>query len=71
MDNAIILKSYNGDISSKASRARAFQRADFFPNMKVAVSIPEWFSEYIILCGTCAKQFSVFQEIMQFIPKFS
>ena len=60
MDNAIILKLYNGDISSIATSASVLM-GRFFPYMKVVVSI--------ILCGTCAKQFSVLQEIMQFIPK--
>jgi len=69
MDNAIILKLYNGDICFKASRARAFQPADFFSNMEGAVSITVWLSVSIILYDTHANQFSVFQEIMQFIPK--
>jgi len=59
MDNTIILKFYNGDISSKAYSASVLM-GRFFPYMKVAVSITVWFSDNIILCGTRAKQFFQF-----------
>jgi hypothetical protein len=64
MDNAINLKLYNGDIS-------VFYWANFFANIKGAVSITIWLYDTIILYEICAIQISVFQEIMQFLLKVS
>jgi hypothetical protein len=68
MDNATILKLYNEYISSMAYSA-CLNGQIFFLTLKRAVSITVWLSDNIILYEACANQLSVFQEIMQFIPK--
>jgi len=58
MDNAIILKLYNGDISSKAYSASVLI-GRFFSNTKgAAASITVWRCDSITLYEICANQFS-------------
>ena len=69
MDNPIILELYNGDISSTASSARVLTDTNFFLRHEMCYQHYNMVSDSIFLYETCANQFSVFQEIMQFIPK--